>query len=240
MESSEYYPEAHEAISGNVNCPQLTQTARKKKNKVRNKRRFSDEQIRSLESIFESETRLEPRKKLQVAVELGLQPRQVAIWFQNKRARWKSKQIEQEYRILKANYDSLASQFESLKKEKQSLLVQLQMLSEMVAEPGVNREREVSKGSSRDIGSENGDDNCKADANPSIQHVGVEKGEYLGSQIEDVRDLEHGGHEAQELQSMGEYTDGSLTLPEKWYGFDAGGMIDQSYNSSSNWLNFWI
>lgn len=113
------------------------------------------------------------------------------------------------------------------------------MLSEMSVEPGVNTKRKVFKGSSGDIGSETGDDNCKAEANPSIQHVGLEKGEYLGSQIEDVRDLEYGGHEAQELQSMGEYTDGSLTLPEKWCGFDTGGMIEQSYNSSSNWLNFW-
>lgn len=125
MESREYSPEAQGAKSDKFNCPQLSQTPRKKKNRLKNKRRFSDEQIRSLESIFESETKLEPRKKLQVARELGLQPRQVAIWFQNKRARWKSKQIEQEYRILKAKYDSLASQFESLKKEKQSLLVQV-------------------------------------------------------------------------------------------------------------------
>nr|CEG03923.1 unnamed protein product [Fusarium acuminatum CS5907] len=98
---------------------------RKKKNQLVNRRRFSDEQIRSLESIFESESRLEPRKKLQLARELGLQPRQVAIWFQNKRARWKSKQLEREFAILRANYNSLCSQFESLKKEKQSLVTQV-------------------------------------------------------------------------------------------------------------------
>lgn len=99
----------------------ITQNPKKKKNKI-NKRRFSDEQIRLLESIFESDTKLEPRKKLQLARELELQPRQVAIWFQNRRARWKSKQIEHDYKILRANYDSLASRFESLKKEKDSLL----------------------------------------------------------------------------------------------------------------------
>lgn len=99
---------------------------RKKKSKMKNKRRFSDEQIRLLESIFESESaKLEPRKKMQVATELGLQPRQVAIWFQNKRARWKSKQIEHDYAQLRANYDSLASGFESLIKEKESLLLEV-------------------------------------------------------------------------------------------------------------------
>lgn len=101
----------------------ITTTSRKKKEA--NKRRFSDEQIRLLESIFESESKLEPRKKLQVAKELGLQPRQVAIWFQNKRARWKSKQLERDYSILRGNYNSLVSRFESLKKEKQALLLQV-------------------------------------------------------------------------------------------------------------------
>ncbi|CAI0397547.1 unnamed protein product [Linum tenue] len=62
---------------------------------------------------------------MQLAGELGLQPRQVAIWFQNKRARWKSKQIEKDYKMLKANYDSLASSFESLQDERQTLLLQV-------------------------------------------------------------------------------------------------------------------
>ncbi|KAE8662724.1 Homeobox-leucine zipper protein HOX6 [Hibiscus syriacus] len=119
------------------------QTPRKRKNHnssssnkmmKKNKKRFTDEQIRLFESIFESETRLEPRKKLQVARELGLQPRQVAIWFQNRRARLKSKQIEKDYIKLRDKYDNLASRFESLKDEKQSLVSQLEKLSEMVAE----------------------------------------------------------------------------------------------------------
>lgn len=103
-------------------------TAKRKKNKSKNQRRFSDEQIRLLESIFEADSKLDPRRKVQVARELGLQPRQVAIWFQNRRARWKSKQIEQDFRILRADYDNLASRFESLKEEKQSLLMQVLFL----------------------------------------------------------------------------------------------------------------
>ena len=104
---------------------EATPNLKKKKNK--NRKKFSEEQIRSLESMFESETKLEARTKVQLAWELGLQPRQVAIWFQNRRARWKSKKIEQSYRVLKANYDNLHSQFESLKKEKQSLLIQVRV-----------------------------------------------------------------------------------------------------------------
>ena len=111
-------------------CRKQLEAPRKKKNKNRNKnkRRFNDEQIRSLEFIFKSEKKLHPRKKLELAKEVGLQPRQVAIWFQNKRARWKSKQIEEEYNILKANYEDLYAQFERLKNEKQSLLFQVPCL----------------------------------------------------------------------------------------------------------------
>jgi homeobox-leucine zipper protein len=78
--------------------------------------------------MFESESRLEPQKKLQMATELGLQPRQVAIWFQNRRARWKSKQLERDYSTLRANYNSLAAKFEAAKKEKHALVVQVILL----------------------------------------------------------------------------------------------------------------
>ncbi|KAE8660530.1 hypothetical protein F3Y22_tig00116951pilonHSYRG00340 [Hibiscus syriacus] len=45
--------------------------------KKKNKRKFTDEQVRSLESMFESEIRLEPRKNMEVAKELGLHQRQL-------------------------------------------------------------------------------------------------------------------------------------------------------------------
>lgn len=115
-------------MEGGEDSPPPAQTdmlATQRKKKDKNSRRFSDEQISSLESMFKLETKLEPRKKLQLARELGLQPRQVAIWFQNRRARWKSKQIEQDYKLLKSNYDNLSSRFDSVKKEKQSLLIQV-------------------------------------------------------------------------------------------------------------------
>lgn len=112
-------------VEAETHTSSSTTPSRSKKRNNNNTRRFSDEQIKSLETMFESETRLEPRKKLQLARELGLQPRQVAIWFQNKRARWKSKQLERDYGILQSNYNSLASRFEALKKENQTLLIQV-------------------------------------------------------------------------------------------------------------------
>lgn len=99
-----------------------------RKNKNEGRKRFTDKQISFLEYIFETQSRPELRMKHQVANKLGLHPRQVAIWFQNKRARSKSRQIEQEYNTLKHNYETLASKSEVLKKENQALLNQLQML----------------------------------------------------------------------------------------------------------------
>lgn len=127
MEYTTYSAEAEgaETYSSTTTPPAASSSAMIRKKKNRNTRRFSDEQIKSLESMFETESRLEPRKKLQLARELGLQPRQVAIWFQNKRARWKSKQLERDYSILRNNYNNLASRFEALKKEKQALLIQV-------------------------------------------------------------------------------------------------------------------
>ncbi|KAL4570592.1 hypothetical protein LXL04_026250 [Taraxacum kok-saghyz] len=104
----------------------MSEEGRRSKNEGR--KRFTDKQISFLEYMYETESRPALRMKHQLANKLGLHPRQVAIWFQNKRARSKSRQIEQEYNTLKHDYDTLASKSESLKKENQALLNQLEML----------------------------------------------------------------------------------------------------------------
>lgn len=85
------------------------------------KRRLSNHQVQFLESSFDEENKLEPERKAQLAKELGLQSRQVAIWFQNRRARLKTKQLEKEYIELKNSYDELKTEFECLLKEKEQL-----------------------------------------------------------------------------------------------------------------------
>ncbi|KAL5988583.1 hypothetical protein ACLOJK_026681 [Asimina triloba] len=85
------------------------------------KRRLTADQVQFLEKNFEVENKLEPDRKIQLARELGLQPRQVAIWFQNRRARWKTKQLEKDYDALKTTFNSLKADYESLLEEKEKL-----------------------------------------------------------------------------------------------------------------------
>lgn len=94
------------------------------------KRRLTQEQVDLLEKSFEAENKLEPDRKTQLAKKLGLQPRQVAVWFQNRRARWKTKQLERDYDLLKASYDSLLSDYDAAVKQNERLKSEVVSLTE--------------------------------------------------------------------------------------------------------------
>uniref|UniRef100_A0A9I9EE60 Homeobox-leucine zipper protein n=1 Tax=Cucumis melo TaxID=3656 RepID=A0A9I9EE60_CUCME len=101
---------------------------RRKKRKSRNnmnKIRFSDLQIKSLETIFYStESKLNSTQKVELATELGLQPRQIAIWFQNRRARWRRcRTISKASELI-----IIIKQFKTLQEENNSLLSQVPKL----------------------------------------------------------------------------------------------------------------
>ncbi|KAL8132717.1 homeobox-leucine zipper protein ATHB-16-like [Apium graveolens] len=102
------------------------------------KRRLSANQVKALEKNFEVENKLEPERKVKLAQELGLQPRQVAVWFQNRRARWKTKQLEKDYGVLKASYDSLELNYNNLQQENQSLLKQISSLKSKLKEDNID------------------------------------------------------------------------------------------------------
>lgn len=114
------------------------------------KRRLTVEQVQFLEKSFEVENKLEPDRKVQLAKDLGLQPRQVAIWFQNRRARWKTKQMEKDYDVLQASYNSLKADYESMRKETDKLKTEVQVLSEKLLDREKEKENlEVSENSNK-------------------------------------------------------------------------------------------
>ncbi|KAG0466642.1 hypothetical protein HPP92_017609 [Vanilla planifolia] len=98
------------------------------------KRRLTPEQVHLLESSFEAENKLEPERKSELAKKLGLQPRQVAVWFQNRRARWKTKQLERDFDRLKSSYDALLTDRETLLKDNDRLRSQVVCLTEKLRE----------------------------------------------------------------------------------------------------------
>ncbi|XP_077222583.1 homeobox-leucine zipper protein HAT5-like [Tasmannia lanceolata] len=101
------------------------------------KRRLTPEQVHLLEKSFEVENKLEPERKSQLAKKLGLQQRQVAIWFQNRRARWKTKQLEKDYALLKSSYDSLLSDYDQINTENEKLKSEVVDLTEKVQVKGL-------------------------------------------------------------------------------------------------------
>ncbi|KAI3712916.1 hypothetical protein L1987_71485 [Smallanthus sonchifolius] len=143
---SQYYPGIYDQLmpeQGEVVKPRR----RRKKNKADasssgfRKRKLSDEQVSLLEQNFGDEHKLESERKDRLASELGLDPRQVAVWFQNRRARWKSKKLEEEYSKLKTEHDSTV--LEKCRLETEVLKLKEQ-LSE--AEKEINRLVERSDG----------------------------------------------------------------------------------------------
>ncbi|XP_073275453.1 putative homeobox-leucine zipper protein ATHB-51 [Primulina huaijiensis] len=99
------------------------------------KRRLSTDQLDSLENSFQEEIKLDPDRKMKLAKELGLQPRQIAVWFQNRRARWKGKQLERLYDSLKQEFDNLTGEKQKLQQEVFSLRA---MLKDQVAKKQVS------------------------------------------------------------------------------------------------------
>ncbi|KAI3724047.1 hypothetical protein L2E82_35812 [Cichorium intybus] len=81
------------------------------------KKRLTSEQLEALENSFQDEIKLEPDRKMKLAHELGLQPRQIAVWFQNRRARWKAKQLERLYDALKQEFDAVFREKQKLQDE---------------------------------------------------------------------------------------------------------------------------
>ncbi|XP_057510634.1 homeobox-leucine zipper protein ATHB-12-like [Actinidia eriantha] len=206
-----------------------------RKSKNKNNRRFNDEQIKSLESIFEMESRPELQTKQLLADKLGLQPRQVAIWFQNRRARSKSKLIEQEYGILKSRYNTLASKLDSLKKDNQCLMIQLQRLRNLMEKAQASRNRR--DGQIRKSIDEEYDRDTKSTAG-GVTNLPSEcyKNEPQVPLCYDTSDnVWYFGEETDILNMTQVAPDGSFTSSENWCSFKSCCVLEHPSCNSQRW-----
>ncbi|XP_047973436.1 homeobox-leucine zipper protein ATHB-40 [Salvia hispanica] len=147
---SQYYPDAiytqFVPEDGAASKPKARRRRRKNKgceggggegDGAMRKRKLSEEQVKMLEECFGSEQKLESERKERLAAELGLYPRQVAVWFQNRRARWKSNKLQEEYSKLKSDHDNavlhkcrLETELLKLKEQLQEAEKEIQRLSD--------------------------------------------------------------------------------------------------------------
>ncbi|CAI9282768.1 unnamed protein product [Lactuca saligna] len=87
----------------------------------RKKLRLTKAQSVLLEEAFKHHSTLNPKQKQELARELKLRPRQVEVWFQNRRARTKLKQTEVDCEYLKKCCEALKEENSRLHKELQEL-----------------------------------------------------------------------------------------------------------------------
>ncbi|CAH8297611.1 unnamed protein product [Eruca vesicaria subsp. sativa] len=134
------------------------------------KRRLNMEQVKALEKTFELGSKLEPERKMQLARALGLQPRQIAIWFQNRRARGKTKQLEKDYDTLKRQFDALRAENDILQTHNQKLQTEIMELKNREQTKSINLNKETEGSCSNR--SDNSSDNHRLDistAPPSLE-----------------------------------------------------------------------
>lgn len=81
------------------------------------KRRLSEDQVEFLEKSFMADRKLDTGRKIKLAEEAGLDPKQVAVWFQNRRTRWKCKKMEEDYNKFRSLHDTDIVQIHLLEAE---------------------------------------------------------------------------------------------------------------------------
>uniref|UniRef100_A0A6N2NIZ8 Homeobox-leucine zipper protein n=1 Tax=Salix viminalis TaxID=40686 RepID=A0A6N2NIZ8_SALVM len=107
------------------------------------KKRLTQDQVRLLERTFTTSKKLEPELKAQLASQLGVPPRQISIWYQNKRARWKTQNLELDYNTLHLKLENKVAQLQEELRRAQQMVFDL---NRGPAQPPVN----VSSNSSLD------------------------------------------------------------------------------------------
>ncbi|KAI3859089.1 hypothetical protein MKX03_008154 [Papaver bracteatum] len=139
---------------------------------TRNKTTLTSDQVDALERSFQEEieleqqhpvgrttelrkyrAKMEPERKVKMSMELGLHPRQVSIWFQNRRAKLKRKQLEQLYNVLQKDYEIISRKNEHLHQEVMELKDKLDSRQSMEDSIGYGEYGPLEQTESNNIGS---------------------------------------------------------------------------------------
>ncbi|KAL9274927.1 Homeobox-leucine zipper protein GLABRA 2-like protein [Drosera capensis] len=86
-----------------------------KKKKRKKYHRHTAEQIREMEALFKDSPHPDEKQRQQLSKQLGLHPRQVKFWFQNRRTQIKAIQERHENSLLKSEIDKLKEENKSLR-----------------------------------------------------------------------------------------------------------------------------
>ncbi|KAK8578054.1 hypothetical protein V6N13_046911 [Hibiscus sabdariffa] len=84
--------------------------------------RHTARQIQEMEAVFKECPHPDDKQRMRLSQELGLKPRQVKFWFQNRRTQMKAQQDRSENAILRAENDSLKNEFFRLQAELSKLV----------------------------------------------------------------------------------------------------------------------
>mmetsp|Transcript_39550 Transcript_39550/g.64137 ORF Transcript_39550/g.64137 Transcript_39550/m.64137 type:complete len:346 (+) Transcript_39550:409-1446(+) len=99
--------------------------------------RLSQEQVQTLKDSFEKDSRLNRKRKQELSSRLGLHPRQIEVWYQNKRAKIRVKGTHQQYETLRQTYESQKAAVRQL--QQSNLELQDQLLKIQNAQAALNR-----------------------------------------------------------------------------------------------------
>lgn len=103
--------------------------------KLQNNKRPTPDQVRLLEASFKANNKLHPHRKLQLCHQLDIPVRQIAVWYQNRRARLKNQSLELDYGALENRLEIVLYQNMQLEKQVEKLGLELQKSSVVLQQP---------------------------------------------------------------------------------------------------------
>ncbi|KAB5548481.1 hypothetical protein DKX38_011887 [Salix brachista] len=96
------------------------------------KKRLDGDQHRLLETSFNANQKLKAEDKIKLARQIGLPPRQVEIWYQNRRAKNKTNVVEHGYRNVQLELGNVMAENIRLEKHVSMLKHELNNVQQMI------------------------------------------------------------------------------------------------------------